>query len=70
MFPRHLGSFALDQCATNEEAQAAVTWEMRNTENYGNDLFAPMLKSAVECEKHFRALEESGELTGDLPLGG
>lgn len=61
-FHVNLGSFALDQCATNEEAQAAVTWEMRNTENYGDDLFAPMLKTAVECEQHFRALEKAGNL--------
>ncbi len=61
-FHVNLGSFALDQVATTPEAQAAVVWEMHNTEKYGDELFAPMMKHAIECEEHFRVLEKAGKL--------
>jgi hypothetical protein len=61
-FHVNLGSFALDQVATTPEAQAAVLWEMHNTEKYGEELFAPMMQHAIRCEEHFRALEKAGKL--------
>ena len=65
-FHVNLGSYALDQVATTPEAQAAVIWEMRNTENYGNDLFAPMLNHATQCEEYFRGLEKAGKLPAQM----
>lgn len=61
-FHVNLGSFALDQMATTQGAQAVVIWEMRNTESYGKDLFEPMLAHSIRCEEHFRALEKAGRL--------